>query len=496
MMNFAGMNAHRFLLFPLIFATFGIPSRPGLAQEPVGSAEREALVKLQSAKGSVRRDAAEQLGRLRSRPAGAELAKVAASDPDPEVRCAAVLALGRIRDLDRIPDMIAVLQDAHPKVRASAVAGLVNVWIERDESVFTKVRGTLIKITPFWDERQTAVVQPYEVVDARVPPALARVMLDDPSHDVRVAAVRGLGALAARSEIDAMGDAMVANEKLRPDILDAFLLIGDARAARYTIAFFESDDASLARQAMITAGRLRYEPAVPALLAVYGADRKEGLVEKVKGAFSTERSTAALQSLAYTGDGRAEAAFYANVLDEDDDRQRAAFEGLAREGDPRFYEMVQRMAMNETNQSVRLAQYFAMYKMGHADHLQTIVQALRDGGQRDQAAEYLLEVNSGAELVPFMWTPHREAQLAIIAAIGARGDRSVIPQLTPLVKSGKTEVAVAADKAIRLIEWREAQVGPRTPEPESPAPDSESPPAEPGSTPETEATAAAGWSPR
>src|SRR5688572_11032909 len=94
----------------LMTATLLTPAAPVRAQAML-PAEHEAVIKLQSAKTPVRREAAEELGRLRSRAASADLARVATSDPDPTVRRAAVHALGRVRDEARIPDMIAILKD-------------------------------------------------------------------------------------------------------------------------------------------------------------------------------------------------------------------------------------------------------------------------------------------------------------------------------------------------------------------------------------------------
>src|SRR3954454_8186313 len=72
--------------------------------ETLGPDEREALVKLQSAKPDVRRDAIEKLGRLKSKGAAGDLARAASADPDSSVRRAAVVALGRVNDRSRIPD--------------------------------------------------------------------------------------------------------------------------------------------------------------------------------------------------------------------------------------------------------------------------------------------------------------------------------------------------------------------------------------------------------
>jgi HEAT repeat protein len=423
--------------------------------ESLGPDEREALVKLQSAKPDVRRDGIDKLGKLKSRGAVGDLVRVASSDPDPTVRRAALLALGRINDRSRIPDMIAALKDQDAKVRNGAVQGLVNLYLPKEESFFGKVKSTTVRVVPFWDERQTATVEPYDVPDPAVTKAIAELMRADPVEENRVAAVRALGALKARSEIEALADTMAADAKLREEVLDAFVLVGETDAARYARPLFTSPDASLASRAMITAGRLRAADAVDDLLNVYGADApKTGVIGAVKSAFSPERRKSAFLALALIGDPKAEEAFVANVLDSDADIRRAAYEGLAREGDKRYLPLVQRNGLIEKNDEVRLAQTFALYKYGQNGMFGIIANALRDSSRRDQAAQYVLEADSVEHLMPFIRMPDKTAQRIIVDAMGRLGDDATADALRPIVRGSSPEVAIVADRAIRRIEWR------------------------------------------
>ena len=444
----------------------------GFAQDaPLTPAEQEAVVKLQSAKADVRRDAAKRLGELKSRGAGPDLAKTASGDPDASVRRAAVVALGRSGDRSRIPDMTAVLKDPDPKVRGGAIEGLVNLYLASDESVFTRVRSGVIHVTPFWDERQTQVVEPYVEVDPAVTTGIAELMRTDKVDANRIAAVRALGALRASSQVDALADAMAADVKLRPEVLDAFVLIGDTEAATYAIPFFESPDADLAVQAMIVAGRLHAAKAVVPLLTVYGSDQpNKGIVGTVKGVFDPERKKAALQALALIGDPRADAIFASqdNCFDKDPDVRRACYEGLAREGDPRYLPMVTRNSLIEKNDEVRLAQTFALYKMKQPSTFGVIMNALRERSRRDQAAQYVREANSADDLMPFLRTPDRDAQRVVVEALGDLGDQTTADALKPLVRGSSPEIALAADRSIRRIEWRLANAPAPAPAPATP----------------------------
>jgi HEAT repeat protein len=436
---------------------------PALAQESdLTPAARDALVKLQSAKPNVRREGIEKLGELKSRGAAGDVARVAAEDPDPSVRRTAAIALGSIGDRSQIPAMIATLEDPDPKVRGGGVEGLLTLYVDisGDDDFFSRVRSGFAKMVPFYDERATITVEPYDTVDSAVTAALAGTARRDSEKSNRAAAVRALGALRARDQIDALADAMAADADLRHEVLDAFVLIGDPEAATYAIPFFTSPDASLAAHAMLATGRLRSEKAVIPLLDVYGSDKKDGLIDKVKAPFSPERQKAALQALALIGDPRAEAAFFANLNDRDEERRRAGFEGLAREGDARFLPRIQRDALIERNDEVRLAQSFTLYKMGQPGVFTLIVNALRGGGHKDQAAEYVLEASAPADLIPFIRIPEKRAQLVVVEALGRVGDAQTADDLRPLVRGSSPEVALAADRAIRRIEWRMANATP------------------------------------
>jgi HEAT repeat protein len=429
---------------------------------PLGPAERDAIAKLQSAKPAVRREGVEKLGELRSRGASGEVAKLVASDPDPSVRRAAAVSLGRIRDEARIPDLTAALADPDPGVRLGVVQGLVNLYIDREEGVFTRVRSTLVAVVPFWDEDRSETVEPYDMVDERVTSALAEALRRDGDAKVRVACVRALGALRAESQLDALADAMAADEKLRFDALDAMVRIGSADGAGYAIPFFEHPDEKLAAQAMLTAGRLRASQSVVPLLNVYnGKDDKTSVVEKVKRTvtFAPERRKVSIQALALVGDARAEKVFYDNMYDKDAEVRRAAYEGLARQADPRFYDVVTRNKLLEKDEAVKLAQMFAIYKMGHPEVFHHLVNALATRSGREQGYQYVLEADSPEHLLPYTRMRDKQVQLMIVEALGRIGDERTIAELEPLRRGFAPEIGEAATRAIRRIEWRVAREG-------------------------------------
>jgi HEAT repeat protein len=358
-----------------------------------------------------------------------------------------------------------VLGDPDPGVRLGAVEGLVRLYLDGEEGVFTRVRSTFIAVVPFWDEERTRTVEPYDAIDPRVTTALAETLKRDADPKVRIACVRALGALRGQSEIDTLADAMTADEKLRPEVLDTFVLIGATEAAVYALPFFEHPDEKLAAQAMLAAGRLRSPRAVVPLLNVYNdKDDKASIVESVKRkvTFAPERRKVAVQALALVGDARAEKIFYDNMYDKDPEVRRAAYEGLGREADPRFFDVITRNKLMERDESVRLAQMFALYKMGHPEVFGSLVDALTTRARRDQGYQYILETDSPEHLLPYARMRDTEIQKMVIEALGRIGDERTAQELQAFRRGTTPEIADAATRAVRRIEWRlgqEAQPG-------------------------------------
>ncbi len=452
----SGMAMKTMLQLGLVIALALTSVSDGRAQEaPLSLDEREAVVRLQSGKASVRRDAAGKLGELKSRAAGADLVRVATTDPDATVRRAAIVALGRVGDRTRIPEMTPALGDPNSDVRRGAIEGLVNLYIGRDPGFFTRVRSGFSKAVPFWDERNSTTVEPYDPVDPQVIAAISGLLKVEADDGNRVAAVRALGALRAASEIDALADAMGAHDHLKSDVLDAYVRIGDTSAARYAIPLFESSSDDLAAQAMLTAGRLRAADSVEPLQKIYSTGGpKKGVVGTVTSVFSPERRKAAMQALALIGDPRSESLFLSDLYDKDPDIRQACYDGLARMADPKFLALVTRNGQLEKKEDVRLAQSFALYKMGQPGLFGVLATALRNGSQREQASGYVLEADNQTHLMPFLQAPDGDAQLVVIEALGRIGDKDAVEALRPLIRGSKPDVALAADRAVRRIEWR------------------------------------------
>jgi len=420
------------------------------------------LAYLKSPNVDTRRDAAHKLGerRVRNQLAVEALMVAASKDEDREVRAEAVNALGLIKDFSALPDMLGALKDSQVNVRRTAVRALVALYTEHDIDFITNRRSGWNFFNPFLDTSDHEIIEPYQTVDPAIISALGEAARGDHERDVRIAAIRALGVLRGSAAIAQLADALNADQDVRIDVLRAFIKIGDPAAGPHLLPFFRDSNHRVRTQAMVAAGLLKYEPAVEPLLSVYGlGPEKQGRVTKVTGVvkgvftYQPERDEASLWALSLIGDEKAEQTFVENIGDRDRDRRRYAFEGLARIADSRYLDQTSRLVLTEGDGEVKLAQHWALYKMGSRPNIQYIVRKL-DTDQADQAYNYLLEANSPDDLLPYVRSGNREVRRKVIEILGRIGDRTTISELEPIARTSGSGTSDIATVAIKRIEWR------------------------------------------
>lgn len=420
------------------------------------------LAYLKSPDSGTRRDAARRLGerRERNQVAVEALAVAARKDESRDVRAEAVEALGKIKDLSALTEMLDALKDPSDPVRGAAVKSLVMLYTEHDIDFITNRRAGWNLFNPFLDTNDHEIIEPYIITDPTIIDALGEVARGDRERDVRIAAIRALGVLRGRRVMTQLADALNADQDVRIDIIRTFIKIGDPEAGNYLIPFFRDSNQKVRTQAMVAAGMLKYSPAVEPLLSTYGlGPEKKGavakVVGKVKGAFSYNppRDEAALWALSLIGDERAEQIFVENMADNDADRRQYAFEGLARIADPRYLDQISRLVLTEKNGDVRLAEQWALYRMGSRPNLQYIVRKL-DTDQEEQARTYLLETSNAADLYPYVRSSNKEVRQKVIDILGRIGDADTVKELQPVAETSGVATANAATLAIKRIEWR------------------------------------------
>ncbi|HLG15272.1 MAG TPA: HEAT repeat domain-containing protein [Blastocatellia bacterium] len=422
------------------------------------------LAYLKSPNVSTRKDAARKLGerRVRNQLAVEALAVASRKDEDAGVRAAAVESLGMIKDFSALPEMVGALKDNHSDVRRVGVRSLVALYTEHEIDFVTNVRSGWNVLNPFLDTNDREIIEPYQIVDPSIIRALGEAARGDREREVRIAAVRALGVLRGYRAIPQLADALNSDQDMRIEVLRAMIKIGDPSAGRHLIPYFTDSNHKVRTQAMLAAGLLKYQLAVEPLLTAYNlGPEKRGAVKKVvggvKGLFSylPARDEAALWALSLIGDEKAERVFVENMTSKDGDRRQYSFEGLARIGDTRYLDQITRHSAAEGNSDVRLAQYWALYKMGSRPNIQYVVRKL-DTDQRQQARGYLMEADSPADLYPYVRSSSTTIRRQVIEILGRIGDESTIKELEPIARTSGAATADTATVAIKRIEWRQA----------------------------------------
>lgn len=433
---------------------------------PFTAAETQSLemllAYLKSPNVKTRREAARKLGerRIRNQLVIEALTTSARDDGDSEVRAESIKSLGLIKDSSAIPQMIKSLSDKSSDVRMVTIRSLVALYTEHDIDFITNRRIGWNRLNPFLDTNDHEIIDTYIMVDPNIPVAIGDAARGDRVLDVRVAAVRALGVLRARNSIGQLADALNADQDLRVEVLRAFIKIGDPSAGRYLLPFFNDSERHVRTQAMVAAGMLKYRPAVEPLMACYriGPEEKgimKKMTDKVKGrlTYLPPRDETALWALSLIGDPRSEKIFQDNLSVQDNDRKQYAVEGLGRMADKQYMDQLADLSKREDHTDVRLAAFWASYKLGYASNLQYVVNKL-DTDQHEQARNYLLEVNSPADLFPFIQSSNTKIRQRVIEVLGRIGDQQTIQELEPVMKSSNAETADIATLAIKRIEWR------------------------------------------
>ncbi|HND19450.1 MAG TPA: hypothetical protein PLB18_08765, partial [Acidobacteriota bacterium] len=187
-----------------------------------------------------------------------------------------------------------------------------------------------------------------------------------------------------------------------------------------------------------------------------------------------ERQRITLEALSQIGDPASKDIFEGN-LRRDEDRRQWANEGLARMGDTSFVETISRNRLKEGSGRVKLAQAFALYKLGRPEYLDAIIKELEAITLGDQATGYLYEVLSPADLHGPVRVATTGATVKILKVLGVIGTSESIPVVEPLLRDTNARVVNAANLAIQRIKLREQYqqgqlpVKPPLPQPQSPS---------------------------
>ena len=161
-------------------------------------------------------------------------------------------------------------------------------------------------------------------------------------------------------------------------------------------------------------------------------------------------------------DARSNPAEFAKQLGSADPnvRQRSA-EALAQLAATDQRKLVEGHQLQEKNKEVRLALDWALYRMGRAESLYSIVDEL-DSGRQDQAIGYLAQLESPDVIYPFLKRSTNAPRInaGLLKALARIGDAQTLELVKPFRESHQRYVAEAAEIAHDEIEKRLGETTP------------------------------------
>ena len=125
--------------------------------------------------------------------------------------------------------------------------------------------------------------------------------------------------------------------------------------------------------------------------------------------------------------------FKARLTDKDPYIRRAAIEGLARAGTQRLGRAVVLDVNQDESAMVRAAIAFALYKKGQVNYLGRLIDFARDDRLSPQLQGYFVELGPSVipDVVVRLQEPDPDTRRNLVMILGALGDQSTVPALTP-----------------------------------------------------------------
>ncbi|HMF98566.1 MAG TPA: HEAT repeat domain-containing protein [Vicinamibacterales bacterium] len=402
----------------------------------------ESLIYDLKSPDAVRRQAAaKELGAVKYRPAIPQLVPLA-RDPIAAVRREVELALENMDDAQTLPGFIALSSDTETDIRSRALASLVNLHVAHAFGMSATLMNLRERVIFGADRDLEIVVEPDVTVDPEVIETL-RARIGDSERGIRSIAIRGLGTLRARPAVPDLLQVVREDrdDGLRFEGVRSLRKIGDAAIAGDLLALLNINNDDVRNESIATIGSMRYGGALAELTRI------------VESATKTDMSRVlALGALADLGDPASAPLFERLKNDRDEALRLYANEGIARTANPDMKTQISAARLVEKSARVRMAQAFALLRLGDSEYLDELVRGLDRRQTRDLAKEYLLETqgaNRRALFAPRTASPAARAELADV--MGMMGDPEALPTLRSMAQDADKDVARAAARAARRI---------------------------------------------
>lgn len=375
-------------------------------------------------------------------------------NPDMYVRLEAVKSIVEIGTPRSLDLLIQAARDNDPDVQMRAADGMVNFYlpgyVHTGLSAPLRKFGTSVK-SRFTDTNDQ-VIDPYIAVRADVARALAKLIATGSSMESRTHAARASGVLRSRAAVPDLEGALRSKDtNLIYESLIALEKIGD-RSAGASVRFLVRDlDESVQLAAMQLSGLLDYKQALPDLITVLNATRKE----KVR--------RAALTAIAMLPDA-ANRAIYREYLGHKDEHLRAAAaEGFGRLRNPADIPVIQKAMEEEAKITARLSMAFALVmdgqiQMTELSPLRYLVNSLNSVSYRGEATAFLVEAAHAAPVRKALYAPleqgTKEERIQLARVLGTTGDKDTAARLEQVSRDSDAQVSSEGLRALRNLKAR------------------------------------------
>jgi len=399
---------------------------------------------LRSGEPKVRRKAAAELGKTKSREAVQPLLS-AATDRDVGVREEVVKSLGLLKDQEALTMLLTTIKDPADSVREESIIALVNLYADRDaRSVITRTAKKVYKTVnlfrdPVGDD--PTVIEAYVQVAPMVIDSIADRLVDS-NLGIRLDAAKALGILRARPAVPRMLEAMKTGDaNLRIAVLRSLYKIRDTSVDEPILVYLNDSDKHVRDETIVTLGLFRSKRALADLKRIYDQNP------------DTKLRLKAFQALALIAEPSTLDLFQRNLRDPDKAYRMAAAEGVGRVGELSLVEEVSRTFLDEKDTGAQLAQSFAIYRLGRREFMDRLVSGLGERMYHEQAMAYLLELGTPvvSELVRHLNHENAVVREKLCAVLGLIGDSTTIEQLKPMLRDSNAAVASEAALAIRRL---------------------------------------------
>ncbi len=378
------------------------------------------------------------------------------SDRDRDIRVEAVKAIVKIGGPESLDPLVKATADNDSEVQIRATDGLTNFYLPGyvAKGLASPLTRGVRQAKSVFAVRNDQVIAPTVTIRPEIAPALAAEITGSSSDAARANAARAAGILRAQAAVPALTGSLRAHDsQLIIECLVALQKIKDPSAGPGVTPVIRDLDERVKITALETVGLLRSLTSAPEVRTA------------LQNAGNDKVRRAALSALATMGLSEDRGVFQAHLHDGDVDTRVAAIEGLGRIREPEDTPALE-TAYNEQGAGweVHLAAAFALVNEGKVETsdfspLPYLVENLGNKSRAEAAGAYLTElarrdeVQSG--LVAEVAKASRDQKLALCPVLGESRSTKVVPVLQSLQRDIDPDVALAASRALKMIEARQ-----------------------------------------